>query len=86
MKREAHRPILIHPHIYSNVFICLDLLKPGWSPVQDVESDCVSLHSMLTGNVKSHRPSGDEEFVRSNRSRPWDIEFYYHDNKVGDLG
>jgi ubiquitin-conjugating enzyme E2 W len=77
------RPIPIHPHIYSNGIICLDLLgQQGWSPVQNVESVCMSLQSMLTGNTKDERPPGDEEFVRANRLRPKDIDFYYHDNNV----
>lgn len=77
------RPIPIHPHVYSNGIICLDLLgSQGWSPVQSVETVSVSIQSMLTGNTKNERPPGDEEFVKGNRLRPKDIDFYYHDNNV----
>jgi len=77
------RPIPIHPHIYSNGIICLDLLgSAGWSPVQTVESVCMSIQSMLTGNSKNERPPGDADFVARNRQRPRDIRFFYEDNDV----
>jgi len=79
----SDRPIPLHPHIYSNGYICLDLLgRSGWSPVQNVESVCVSLQSMLTGNTKRERPPGNDDFVSRNRLRPRDVDFYYHDNTV----
>lgn len=73
----------MHPHIYSNGIICLDLLdKAAWSPVHNVESVCISLQSMLTGNSKNERPPGDEDFVRRNTRRPRDINWSFHDNDV----
>lgn len=73
----------MHPHIYSNGIICLDLLgSAGWSPVQNVESVCMSIQSMLTGNSKNERPPGNEDFVRRNTLRPRDIRFFYEDDTV----
>jgi hypothetical protein len=81
--KDATHPIPMHPHVYSNGIICLDLLdRQAWSPVHNVESVCISLQSMLTSNTKNERPPGDEDFVRHNTRRPRDINFYFHDNTV----
>jgi len=80
---DTPRLIPIHPHIYSNGIICLDLLSTqGWSPVQTVESVCMSIQSMLTANTKNERPPGDSDFVSSNQRRPRDINFYYHNDNI----
>ncbi|KAJ5093576.1 ubiquitin conjugating enzyme [Penicillium angulare] len=80
---DTPRPIPMHPHIYSNGIICLDLLgQSGWSPVQTVESVCMSLQSMLTANTRDERPPGNSEFVAYNRRRIRDINFVYEDDNV----
>jgi len=50
--------------------------------VQNAESTALSIMSMLVGNEKGERPPGDDEFVRTNRLRPRDVNFVFHDQTV----
>ncbi|ORY80370.1 ubiquitin-conjugating enzyme/RWD-like protein [Protomyces lactucae-debilis] len=77
--------IPLHPHIYTNGHICLDLLyAPAWSPVQNVESVALSILSMLAGNSIAERPVDDASYsgrtpVGANPKR---TNWVFHDDTV----
>ncbi|KAI5072500.1 hypothetical protein GOP47_0012606 [Adiantum capillus-veneris] len=77
-------PVPLHPHIYSNGHICLDILYDKWSPALSVSSVSFSLLSMLSSCTKKERPPGNDLYVRrcfGGRS-PKEANWHFHDDKV----
>ncbi|KAK9459151.1 ubiquitin-conjugating enzyme/RWD-like protein [Lipomyces oligophaga] len=76
------REIPMHPHIYSNGHICLNVLGNEWSPVQTVASVTMSIQSMLSDNKRNDRPPGDARYVAHAPDNPRNVRFEYHDDTV----
>jgi len=80
-------PTPIHPHIYSNGHICLDILydghNGGWSPALTINKVCLSLRSMLASNTDKSRPPGDADYCRRVGSRSPKLTMWaFHDDRV----
>lgn len=73
----------LHPHIYSNGHICLDILYSGWSPVHGILSLAMSIQSMLAGNTLGQRPPDDEAYSkRAGNASSKKTHFVFHDDSV----
>lgn len=76
----------MHPHIYSNGHICLDILynssNGGWSPALTISKVVLSLRSMLASNTTRERPPGDQNYCRSCCGRgPKLTNWAFHDDR-----
>lgn len=74
--------IPLHPHIYSNGHICLNLLGKDWTPACSIESILLSIQSMLATNETLERPPDDKQYVAGAPAYASSTGFYYHDDNV----
>lgn len=75
-------PSPIHPHIYSNGHICLNILGEDWSPALTAKSVCLSILSMMSSANIKEPPIDNDSYSRSKTSNPKSTRFHYHDDNV----
>lgn len=79
---ETVSKIPIHPHVYSNGHVCLNLLGEDWTPACSIESTLLSIQSMLMSNDLKQRPPDNDDYVAHAPKDPKLTSFYYHDDAV----
>ncbi|SGZ52961.1 CIC11C00000002059 [Sungouiella intermedia] len=80
--KTDHYVIPMHPHIYSNGHICLNLLGRDWTPACGVEAIVLSIQSVLSHNDEALRPVDNERYVAHAPIDPKKSTFVFHDDNV----
>lgn len=75
-------PVPLHPHIYLNGHICLNLLGNDWTPACGIEAIVLSIQSMLNNNQVAERPPDDADYMKRAPKNPKNTTFVYHDDTV----
>ncbi|KAK9768388.1 hypothetical protein K7432_001048 [Basidiobolus ranarum] len=73
--------IPVHPHVYSNGHICINILYTHWTPAQTVATVCLSLQSMLSSCKKKERPPDNDGYVVRAKS-PKKTRWCFHDDEI----
>lgn len=75
-------PAPVHPHIYTNGHICLNILADDWSPALTVKSIVLSILSMMSSATEKVLPPDNERYTRIGNRNPKETHFVFHDDKV----
>ncbi|MCH0629593.1 hypothetical protein JNB11_06430 [Kocuria palustris] len=78
--KEARVPV--HPHVYLNGHICLNLLGDDWTPACLLVLTAVLIQLMLASNHLRERPSDDDAYCRHAPHNPKLTLWAYHDDTV----
>ncbi len=75
-------PAPVHPHIYSNGHICLNILADDWSPALTVKSIVLSILSMMSSATEKVPPQDNDRYIQIKDRNPKQTHFVFHDDTV----